>query len=91
MAANVARQIDENLKDYYNDKIEKGKHYSSAVNATAAKLLAIMYWVIKNILDISFNLTLYPITIFNSIYFISAFYFKPKFHLCILQSHLSFR
>ena len=48
MAANVARQRDENFKDYYNDKIERGKHHSSAVNATAAKLLRIVYWVIKN-------------------------------------------
>ncbi|MBW2632244.1 MAG: IS110 family transposase [Deltaproteobacteria bacterium] len=48
MAANVARQKDENFKEYYDDKIERGKHYSSAVNATAAKLLRIVYWVLKN-------------------------------------------
>ena len=48
LAANVARRNDENLKDYYDDKIERGKHHSSAVNATAAKLLRIVYWVLKN-------------------------------------------
>jgi transposase len=48
MAANVARQNDENLGAYYNGKIENGKHYKSAVNATAAKLLRIVYWVLKN-------------------------------------------
>ena len=48
MAANVARQNDKNFRNYYNDKIERGKHYYSAVNATAAKLLRVMYWVLKN-------------------------------------------
>ena len=48
MAANVARQYDENFRNYYDDKIERGKHHSSAVNATAAKLLRIVYWVLKN-------------------------------------------
>jgi transposase len=48
MAANVARQNDENLGAYYNGKIENGKHYKSAVNATAAKLLRIVYLVLKN-------------------------------------------
>lgn len=48
MAANVARQNDENIGDYYNDKIRKGKHHFSALNATASKLLKIVYWVLKN-------------------------------------------
>jgi len=48
MAANVTRQNDENFMDYYNDKIERGKHHYSAVNATAAKLLKVVYWVLKN-------------------------------------------
>ena len=48
MAANVTRQNDENFMDYYNDKIERGKHHYSAVNATAAKLLRVVYWVLKN-------------------------------------------
>ena len=44
MAANVTRQNDENFKEYYDDKIERGKHHYSAVNATAAKLLRVVYW-----------------------------------------------
>jgi transposase len=48
MAANVARQNDENLRTYYNGKIENGKHHKSALNALAAKLLRIVYWVLKN-------------------------------------------
>jgi transposase len=48
MAANVARQNDENLGAYYNRKIENGKHHKSALNALAAKLLRIIYWVLKN-------------------------------------------
>ena len=45
MAANVARQNDENLGTYYDGKIENGKHHKSALNALAAKLLRIVYWV----------------------------------------------
>ena len=48
MAANVARQNDENLGSYYNGKIDNGKHHKSALNALAAKLLRIVYWVLKN-------------------------------------------
>lgn len=48
MAANVARQNDENLGTYYKVKIENGKHHKSALNALAAKLLRIVYWVLKN-------------------------------------------
>ncbi len=48
MAANVARQRDEIFEEFYDDKIERGKHHSSAVNATAAKLLRVVYWVLKN-------------------------------------------
>ncbi|MBC2697697.1 MAG: hypothetical protein HF976_10575 [ANME-2 cluster archaeon] len=46
MAANVARQNDENLGTYYYGKIENGKHHKSALNALAAKLFRIVYWVI---------------------------------------------
>jgi len=48
MAANTTRQNDENFRNYYNDKMERGKHHYSAVNATAAKLLRVVYWVLKN-------------------------------------------
>ena len=48
LAANVARQNDENLKRFYDKKISEGKHHFSALNAVAAKLLRITYWVLKN-------------------------------------------
>ena len=48
LAANVARQNDENLKRFYDKKIGEGKHHFSALNAVAAKLLRIVYWVLKN-------------------------------------------
>jgi len=48
LAANVARQNDENLKRFYDKKIIEGKHHFSALNAVAAKLLRIVYWVLKN-------------------------------------------
>src|SRR5574341_117348 len=48
VAANVARQNDENLKRFYDKKISEGKHHYSALNAVAAKLLRIVYWVLKN-------------------------------------------
>ena len=48
LAANVARQNDENLKRFYDKKIREGKHHYSALNATAAKLLKIVFWVLKN-------------------------------------------
>jgi transposase len=48
LAANVARRNDENIGAYYNEKIARGKHHYSALNATAAKLLRIVYWVLKN-------------------------------------------
>jgi transposase len=48
LAANVARQNDENLKRFYNTKIGEGKHHYSALNAVAAKLLRIVFWVLKN-------------------------------------------
>jgi transposase len=48
LAANVTRRNDVNFMNYYNDKIERGKHHYSAVNATAAKLLRVVYWVLKN-------------------------------------------
>jgi hypothetical protein len=44
----VAIQNDENLKRFYDKKIGEGKHYYSALNAVAAKLLRITYWVLKN-------------------------------------------
>lgn len=48
LAANVARQNDDNLKRFYDKKISEGKHHYSALNAVAAKILRIVYWVLKN-------------------------------------------
>lgn len=48
LAANAARQNDDNLKRFYDKKISEGKHHYSALNAVAAKLLRIVYWVLKN-------------------------------------------
>ena len=48
LAANVARQNDDNLKRFYDKKRSEGKHHFSALNAVAAKLLRITYWVLKN-------------------------------------------
>ena len=48
LAANVARMNDDNLKRFYNKKRSEGKHHFSALNAVAAKLLRITYWVMKN-------------------------------------------
>ena len=47
-AANVARQKDVNLQKYYEKKMNEGKHFYSAINAVAAKLLRIVYWVLNN-------------------------------------------
>lgn len=48
LAANLARQNDDNLKRFYDKKRSEGKHHFSALNAVAAKLLRITYWVLKN-------------------------------------------
>jgi len=48
LAANVARQNDDNLKRFYDKKRSEGKHHFSALNAVAAKILRIVYWVLKN-------------------------------------------
>jgi len=48
LAANVARQNDDNLKQFYVKKISEGKHHYSALNAVAAKVLRIVFWVLKN-------------------------------------------
>ena len=48
LAANVARMNDENLKRFYDKKMSEGKHHYSALNATAAKILRIVFWVLKN-------------------------------------------
>ncbi len=48
LAANVARQNDDIIKRFYDKKISEGKHHFSALNAVAAKLLRIVYWVLKN-------------------------------------------
>ncbi len=48
LAANVARQEDEVLMGYFNKKMNEGKHYYSALNATAAKMLRIVFSVLKN-------------------------------------------
>jgi transposase len=57
LAANVARLNDENIGAFYNDKITRGKHHYSALNATAAKLLRIVYWVLKNDREYKVQLT----------------------------------
>jgi hypothetical protein len=38
---------DDNLKRFYDKKISKGKHHFSVLNAVAAKVLRIVYWVLK--------------------------------------------
>ncbi len=48
LAANVARQSDDNFNRYYTKKMNEGKHHYSALNATAAKLLRVVFWVLKN-------------------------------------------
>jgi transposase len=48
LAANTAIQNDENFKRFYAKKRSEGKHHFSALNAIAAKLLRIVYWVLKN-------------------------------------------
>jgi transposase len=48
LAANTAIQNDENLKRFYVKKRSEGKHHFSALNAVAAKLLRIVYRVLKN-------------------------------------------
>jgi transposase len=48
LAANTAIQNDDNLKRFYTKKRSEGKHHFSALNAVAAKLLRIVYWVLKN-------------------------------------------
>ncbi len=48
LAANVARMNDDVLKRFYDKKKSEGKHHYSALNAIAAKLLRIVYSVLKN-------------------------------------------
>ena len=48
LAANVARMNDNVLKQFYEKKRSEGKHHYSALNAIAAKLLRIVYSVLKN-------------------------------------------
>jgi hypothetical protein len=36
------------FEKFYDKKIGEGKHHFSALNAVAAKLLRITYWVLKN-------------------------------------------
>ena len=48
LAANVARMNDDVLKQFYDKKRIEGKHHYSALNAIAAKLLRIVYSVLKN-------------------------------------------
>jgi transposase len=48
LAANTAIHNDEHLKQFYMKKRSEGKHHFSALNAVAAKLLRIVYWVLKN-------------------------------------------
>jgi transposase len=48
LAANIARMNDDVLKRFYEKKRSEGKHHYSALNAVAAKLLRIVYSVLKN-------------------------------------------
>lgn len=48
LAANIARMNDDVLKWFYEKKRSEGKHHYSALNAVAAKLLRIVYSVLKN-------------------------------------------
>jgi transposase len=48
LAANIARMNDDVLKQFYDKKKSEGKHHYSALNAIAAKLLRIVYSVLKN-------------------------------------------
>src|SRR5574341_94775 len=48
LAANVARMNDDVLKRFYDKKRSEGKHHYSALNAVAAKILRIVYWVLKS-------------------------------------------
>jgi transposase len=48
LAANIARMNDDVLKQFYDKKRSEGKHHYSALNAVAAKLLRVIYSVLKN-------------------------------------------
>ncbi len=48
LAANIARMNDDVLKQFYEKKRSEGKHHYSALNAIAAKLLRIVYSVLKS-------------------------------------------
>jgi transposase len=48
LAANIARMNDDVLKRFYDKKRSEGKHHYSALNAVAAKLLRVIYSVLKN-------------------------------------------
>ncbi|UCE37072.1 MAG: hypothetical protein JSW00_16525 [Thermoplasmata archaeon] len=47
LAANVARNCDDSFKEYFEKKMAKGKHFKAAVNATAGKMLRVVYYVLK--------------------------------------------
>ena len=48
MATNDVRMNDDVLKWFYYKKISEGKHHYFVLNAIAAKLLRIVYSVLKN-------------------------------------------
>jgi len=48
LAANIARMNDDVMKGFYDKKRSEGKHHYSALNAVAAKLLRVVYSVLKN-------------------------------------------
>ncbi|MFZ3169030.1 MAG: IS110 family transposase, partial [Candidatus Methanoperedens sp.] len=48
LAANIARMNDDVLKRFYDKKRSEGKHHYTALNAVAAKLLRVIYSVLKN-------------------------------------------
>jgi len=47
LAANVARQCDTSFREYYEKKMDHGKHFNAAVTATAAKMLRVVYCILK--------------------------------------------
>ena len=47
LAANSARQCDPSFKQYFDKKIAEGKHIRAVITATAAKMLRVVYSVLK--------------------------------------------
>lgn len=47
LAANSARQCDPSFKQYFERKMAEGKHFKTVINATAGKMLRVVYSVLK--------------------------------------------